>query len=665
MSDSSINEYARARMKEVRPDLNVNPGSPLDVHLIPPIAALLPSLDEKLAEKYEITADDRANLLVTQRSEGEDSQVQVRLFFVSPIELNYGVDQIPMSDDSGADFNNEYAVVVTAAEMALYTYEDYYYTDITVHGETQFTSSSSLEWIDAPSEFSHLLVLSIPSTGALQEDDEALDARVTKEMSLRNVVTNPGAEAWFFDNYPDNMRDTLSVGFGDSKMQRNINTTVGAHLAGFMDVYTKEDIPTDLKLKDTIGLLTSREWERDISVAFMQEDAATGDMYEDTYHKNWISTYTPTVGNIVRHTAPVGGFTTPTDYSVDMVTGIITAVDWASGGEIMCDPDDTPFNTGAAAGDWTNDTLPRDVKINGTGFTNTGETGLATKATDILPGMFLVLSNGTDTETYLVISVNTGTSVVTLDRDAITAAGAASDVLWRREPVSINFKYNPMGVELEEFDNPLMWINSVTVLDPLTDEPLDPLTLIARKEGYGSGAYGAGPYGFGTSEGWILTPDDENYRYSVHETGVLEFQGNFLGDRIEISYKTSTRMAAFQAGMDANRSSGSDVLVKTFVPIGVTLTVDVTGGPGVTEITGLDAYIWDLAGTMELSDIVDKLYDLGATYVDLEDLSNQMTLEQWNIDGTFSNITIPSSGQINLSDPTTRFLPVSITVNVS
>ena len=279
--------------------------------------------------------------------------------------------------------------------------------------------------------------------------------------------------------------------------------------------------------------------------------------------------------------------------------------------------------------------------------------------------MFIVLTNGTDTETYLIISFDTVAGTITLDRDVIDDLGSGSTEGWRREPVAVKFKYNPMGVELEDFDNPLMWINSVTVLDPLTDEPLDPLTLITRKEGYGFGAYGAGPYGFGVSEGWLLIPDDENERYSVDETGVLEFQGNYLGDRVEISYKTSTRMAAFQTGMDANKADGANVLVKTFVPVGVSLTVDVTGDTGVTAITGLDAYLWGLAGSMEISDIVNELYTLGATYVDLEDLIDSMTLEQWNIDGTFSNITIPASGQISLSDPTTRFLPVSITVTVS
>lgn len=632
-------------MNEIRADLNVSPGTPLDIFLVNPLAALLPSLDEKLEEKYEISSDDRANLLLTSRSDGENSQFLLRLYFTSPTDLSYGADQMSLKDGSGYDFGNLYAVGVSSSEMALYTYEDYYYTDVTVYGETQFTTSSSIEWEDAPDSYSHLLVVSITNSGALAETDDALDDRVSKEIALRNVVTNPGAEAWFFDNYPDNMRDTLAVGYGDTKMARDVNTTLGANIGGMIDIYTKEDLPSDLTLKKTIDLLTSRTWSRTVSVAFMQEDAATGDMYEDTWHKNMVSG-TVSVESIVRSvTVP---FTT-TDYSIDIVTGIITCVDATT--TIRCDKDASPH-----------------VKL--TGWNNTSgdarsiDTGLFV-ASDLDNDMFVILTNGTDTETYMIISFDIAGQTITLDRDVIDDLGSGSTEGWRREPVSIDFDYNPMGVELEEFDNPLMWINSVTVLDPLTDEPLDPLTLISRKEGYGAGTYGSGPYGFGSTEGWLLHVDDENYRYSIDETGVLEFQGNYLGDRVEISYKTSTRMAAFQTGMDSNRSLAADVLVKTFVPVGVTLAVDVDGDTGVTDITGLDSYIWGLSGTMELSDIVSELYDLGATYVDLEDLKDQMTIEQWNIDGTFSNITIPDSGQISLSDPTARLLPVSITVNVS
>jgi len=108
----------------------------------------------------------------------------------------------------------------------------------------------------------------------------------------------------------------------------------------------------------------------------------------------------------------------------------------------------------------------------------------------------------------------------------------------------------------------------------------------------------------------------------------------------------------------------ANTLVKAFTPVGVTINVDVDAETGITEIAGLDEYIWGLANRMELSDIIKELYDRGATEVDLDDLIANSVFEKWNIDGSFVTLVPSGAGILDIGDETSRFMPLSITINI-
>ena len=634
-----MREFVREYLRRARPDLNIKTGTPLELQMIDPLAALLPVLDDKIETKFDLGLDEKAELYLCERDPGSKSEFIVRFYFVSATELTYGAREMVMYDGNGSLFTNKYTVSVPTADMRLYTDEEYFYTDITVEGDNSFAATSTLEWETPVSAYSYLAVTSITTGGHLSESDEALETRIVNETSARNMVTGPGILSFYNDKHPGLIRDVLSVGMGEDEMLRDINTDLSFHTGNHIDIYMKEDLPVSTTLKHDILALDDWTFAESVSTIF-QDTGETGSVY----FKNLLPATEYTI--VATSQARAVTFLEGTDYDIDRVNGIVT---WDPGGDIIQDP------TGVAWGSFSQKAGVGNERI---------MDGVVFGPTELYPGIFIKSIHQVTLieEWFLVVAVDDSVNEFTVDRDLDSVV---TYINYRYEPVQYDIKYHPMGIPLTEFTNPLMWIDTATVLDPLTDESYDLGVYIFPKGGYGIGSYGSGPYGLGSTEGWVLKPDDDNYRYSSLETGVLEFQGNYLGDRVEVAYRYAPNIEAFQTEADQYRCEGANVLIKAFTPTAANLTIDVTGDTGVTEITGIDEYIWTLSNRVELSDISDELYSLGATFVDLGDLINDSVFVKWKIDGTFETLTADSTGVLDINDRTSRLLPGDIEITVS
>ena len=640
-----MREHVLELLRRARPDLVIKAGSPLETSFIDPLAAILPVLDRKLSDRYQISVEDKANLFLLGRDEGENSEIIVRLYFISPEELNYGAGLMTFTTSAGVVMANKYAVVVPTSEMAIYTDDDYYYSDITLEGEGTFNPGDTLDWDSPTTNFSFLAVTSTLIGGHLPETDTELDERIDHECILRNIGSLPGAEAWLEDQFPGMIRDAYAVGFGDTKMERDVIGTT--HVGGYVDLYVKEDLPVEKTYTFDVAPLTDAIYTRSIGIVF--DDAA-----QDLYFQNILAAtdaaFTATSQVRATITTPGSGFSfvegVAADFTVNRTTGVVTM----GAGNIIAD-----------AASWQDGDLDMDAINNRLVVWGGGALDLTEY---IFPNMLVEVSSsiGANPLWYLVISVTANN--FTLDRD-VPAALYGSEVNIRRfEPVQFDFSYNPLGIKLSDLERPVMWVNTLTEIDPLTEEPYDPTITVTRIGGFGTGVYGAGPYGFSDIDGWMLSIVDENYRYSNEEDGCIELVGGYLGSRIQVNYLSVPNIDSIQDSVDSQRAMSAHTLVKAFTPVSVTINVDVEVETGITEITGMEEYIWGLANRIELSDIIKELYARGATYVDLDDLISGSVFEKWNIDGSFVTLVPSAAGVLDIGDETSRFMPISITINI-
>jgi hypothetical protein len=654
-----MRELVREYINRVRPDLNPRAGSPLETIFLDAAAALLPTLDSKISQRYSLSTEDKANLFLLVKDVGAQSEITVRLYFTAACELIYGIGQMGFTAGSGKSMSNKYPVNITSAQMNIYTDDTYYYADIDLTGGSIFISTDSLSWDNPADDFSYLSVSTITSGGHIAETDTTLEDRLANEISLRNIVTHPGAEAWLYDQYQTLIRDAYSVGMGDDEMLRDM---IGeAHFGGYIDLYVKEDLPVERTFVfDVVPLDKTIEQ----SVTLLFESLTESLIYKNilpAVEASITATSTVRTGRTFAEGGMVGYF------NVDRENGTITTLSPSQTINSMI-ADQTPWQPGVDPGynHWNFDTHDPRAIFNGEDYTgveylpvNSFVRVVCTTSTPPIDEFFIIVSAG-----FVSTVPNFGTRIV-LDRDVPLTVDKNDLHLYRFEPVQFDFSYHPMGVDLTSLERPLMWINEINEVDPLTDEPYVPAEPILLMGGYGSGFYGLGPYGLGSTTGYKLIVDDINYRYSCDEEGCIEFIGDYLGSRVQLNYLTSPNLQTIQDAVDSNRAMGSNVLVKAFTPIGLTISVDVDAEVGVTEITGMEEYIWTLANTIELTDIISELYDRGATFVDLDDLISNSTFVKWKTDGSYETLTASSAGVINADDATARFLPLSITVTVS
>jgi len=278
---------------------------------------------------------------------------------------------------------------------------------------------------------------------------------------------------------------------------------------------------------------------------------------------------------------------------------------------------------------------------------------------NILPGFLLSYNSAmylVKTVVPCVMGVSSG--IITVDRD-ITSGGLLPLTLY--EPVRVSYTYIPLGVELSDLESPVLSLDAVNVLDPLTDEIIE--ETLAPMPGFGTGNFGLGGYGRGNVDGYEFHVDDENLRYSVYEEGFLEIPRDYHLERIGVDYSMDSFVGAVQDVLDANRPKTADLKAFAFIPCQVNMDLLVVDST--IDITSIRYMIWEMPGQMELTDIVHEMYNLGQDPVKWSDFYDRSTYKIWKRDGSYVTVIPNSDGIITLSSLAERFLPQSITSRTS
>lgn len=622
MSDKR--DYVLEKLRAARADLTLHRGDPIYYTTVDPAAVIVEAIREDIAEVRNPTLDEKGDNFFVPRTSDISANVIVRIYFNAAIGLNY--DPLIIYDDSGVEFESAAIVSRTKQEMELYQEDDYYYVDVTFEGDGVFSSGSSLVWSDAPDEFSHMSVTTVNSSGQVAETDDDYEERIEVELTLRNSVTADGFPGLLDRLYGNQVRETLSVGFLDDMMERDVIDT--HHMGGMVDAYVKGNMMSTTQLKaDTTDDL-DRTLTKDIMVTFDEDTTVS-------LWTNKIATLVLTSG-VRTKTFAEGALN---DYTYDATVGEITRV---AGGDIVeWDP------LTASGGPFT-------YGITGDYFTFSA--GSNVHFLTIEDDMLLIH----DGYVYLVRDVTvSGTSLrIYVERTIESADTGAGLVCY--EPVVATMTYEPIGAELADFDNPVMKIDSLYVLDAISDEETD--VEIPPMGGFGEGTFGGGPFGLGDDLGWLLTVDDANERYSIREAGVLEVPWTNYGDRFSVNYRNLPDIADYQAAIIDHRTEAADVLVKAFTPVYVYINAKVEA---VSVPTNVDQYIWGIKGGIELSDLIAELYEQGVTMVNLDELIDNSEFIIWNPDGTYEHVYRTAAGVIELDNDTLRLYPIEIVLDNS
>jgi hypothetical protein len=201
-----------------------------------------------------------------------------------------------------------------------------------------------------------------------------------------------------------------------------------------------------------------------------------------------------------------------------------------------------------------------------------------------------------------------------------------------------------------------MKVKSIEVLDPSTGEPTG--TFLDTTGGYGQGGYGVGPYGVGTGPEWLLRVITANLRFSTEEDNYIDISKAYTGFSLRVTYDYAPQISEYQTYVenDLNRIETAELKVKHSIPVfvdtatSIDYTVLASNASALSE-TGMQTAVEDFIDTipigtsLELSDIIDLLYNNGASKVGL---GFSLVGEIHNTDGTIEFISNTNDGELTV-----------------
>jgi hypothetical protein len=642
MSRETITKLLQEVATENNINVDLRPGSPMYIYLVDLLAATLTSLLEQTAAAGVMDVNERADNFYVTDGASTPSEFTVRLYFWDPTTLQYAANTMSFTS-GGSAYSNKFPVSWPSQNMAFYTDGVYYYYDVVLEGESPVASGTVLTFDSPPSSFSHVVISSITTGGSAAYSEDELEEAIRRELSLRNNVTRPGIVAYLSNLYGSELKDVLVQGFLDAEQNRDIYNNV--HMGGYVDVYLKGGSPVPKTLKfDNVE-------DDDVEISAgctICESSTLPQTHLTTFElRSWIrpAAWYPPLGYYV--------FTEGVDYTIGMETGAVSllgidmtmthlaaGINVRTGGLVYGVVDDVQLIL--------NRTFTFSGILDPANYVNVGH------IVQLVSGAGIVLDN------FIVNAVNSGFGgTFVVDHDVDLADIAATAMVYYLEPIRCVYDYNPIGAKLEDFDAPVLSLDSVTVLDPLTDE--ETTTEVPPMPGFGYGHFGGGGFGVGDSFGYFLHSFDELVRYSMRETGFLELPSSFELERVGCDYHTDTLISSAHTDLLENRARPADVLAFAFVPAITDFVCRVRSAEELNEAE-ISSMIWSMPGEIELSDVVRGLYELGATYVNIDDLFNASTYTVWSKDGVLSRVVPTSDGKLTLSSITERFLPRSITI---
>lgn len=607
--------------------------------------SILTVLEEDDPDSFdEDVVDALASNVFIERSEGSKATGTVRVRYFSPQAVDIGTGLAAFLDSSGKRYLNTNPVSITAAEMSLNVDGSLYYFDVAVEAEEEGTDGNIdiggiQEFENEPENVANVTNLSAFSNGVSKETNTELIDRIEVAVTVRALVTGRGIVTTMQDNFPT-ILEIKPIGFGDPEMQRDI--VYNTHIGGHVDVWVKTPSLTEDAEYDVTGLVSdpTRQVSGSSSVVMLEASPTEYDLTHSNLDDEISSPVARSADGFV-------GYAEGTDYNIDLGTGKISRI---SGGNIYNNSDTTGTTQVDGNGDlkWFSDA------------------GATEDFTFVRPGMQLTIT--APSSVAGVYSVKAATSVLITIYGEFPAAVVGS-VEWQIDDVvNVTYDYNPLSIDViqtarstnrEDYtitNVPVMKVKSIEVLDPSTGEPTG--TFLDTSGGYGQGGYGVGPYGIGTGPEWLLRVVTANLRFSSSEENYIDISKAYTGFSLRVVYDYAPQISEYQTYVenDLNRVETADLEVKHFIPVFVDTVTPITykvlaSNASALSATDMQTAVEDLIDTvpigtsLELSDIVDLLYNSGASQVGL---GFSLKGEIHNTDGTIEFITSTDDGELTV-----------------
>lgn len=664
-----VKEFIIERLLEFDSSFDTGAGVPTTSLLIEPLSVILqPIIDELTVVQAsssiltildssdpdsfpEDIVDGLASNAFVERNPGAigSDVMRIRFFEPQPFDAQQGV--LIFRGGSGQRFSNSEAFQVTESEMSLNKEGSLYYADIPIvsleEGSDFNIDAGGITSMEAePAGVANVTNLFGIQDGLDKETNTELIDRIKVAVTVRALVTGRGIIVTLTENFTT-IEEITPIGFGDPEMMRDIVYNV--HIGGSVDVYIKTSNFTSA-FKDVFGLEVdvSRQSPGYGTVALLAEGVgySVGQAGVDRTNSS------PLVKAIDGLFVYTEGATD--DYVIDDATGLIARV---SGSLI--------FHEVGISG------VVTDVKT----ITETGAFA------DARRGMILTIDTpGTVSGSYTVKDSPDDDTLVIYGEFAI---GSETGVNWQLDDnLTVSYEYNPVSIDIIETaratdreiftitDVPMMYIESIEILDPLSGEPTG--ELLSSLGGFGAGPFGVGGFGVGSGADYRLIVEDSTLRHSAEENNYIEFDAGLVGYALRVNYFHASAIPPIQAFMDDrnNQSMTASLLARHHIPVYVDsqepIDYDIRAADESTAIStddmatliGQHVNDIDQDADLETSDVIDVMYDNGAVRVDLSsvqslrgEIHNHNGSVEYTLPDDAGSMVIPNN---DIEDPTDK-----------
>jgi hypothetical protein len=691
-----ITAFIIEKLLEFDPQFDTGSGDAMSGLFIEPLSVILQPVSNELAVIQaagsiltilessnpdafpEDIVDALASNAIVSRKTGQVGSDVERLRFFEPQAFSAQQGVLVWLGPSGQRYTNAQPVSFTRAEMSLNQEGSLYYVDIPIVAIDQGASFNTAENTITSMETTPAGVASMSnlfgvSEGRTRETNTELINRIKIAVTVRALVTGRGIIVTLTENFAS-LVEVQPIGMGAPEMMRDIVYNV--HIGGNVDIYVRASAFTQAS-QDVFGLkLDTTRQQAGLSVVSCPVADSPVTLTNLSVDR---TSRTPTVKSI-------DGFVTfaeGVDYTISDAAGTITRRKNAVEDPLTLTPSTIFHSIGSGGTATDNKTL-----------------SLGAFFTQVRPGMIVTVTGPAAVAgRYTVKTVpnaNTATIYGAFPGLSYPVAAVAFEV---DENLSVSYDYNPASVDVIAAPRsasrtpytitttPVMLLQTIEVLDPLSGNPTG--TLLDGQGGYGIGGFGQGGYGIGTGADYALVVAQPTLRFSAKEDNYIEFAQSQVGISVRVTYLWSSSIAAMQAFCDDrdNQSETASLIVKQFIPVYVDGQAVVRYKiPASTQATAISVaamtslvtdLITNISGgaSLELSDLVDLLYNNGASEVDLDGLEklrgsihNENGVVQFVFPSTTGVMSIPSDP---IPDPTdkplspriARFVPGAITLS--
>jgi hypothetical protein len=653
-----VRDFIIQRLLEFDPNFDTGNGVPTTGLMIDPQSIILqPIIDELTAVQAsqsiltilgasdpdafpEDIVDGLASNAFVERIPGAIGSTVERVRFFEPQDFSSPMSVLIWRGPAGQRYSNSEPVSVTSAEMALNQDGSLFYVDIPIialdQGADYNVDAGAITTMEAePQGVANVTNLFAVGQGRDRETNTQLIDRIKVAVTVRALVTGRGIIVTLTENFTT-IEEIQPIGFHDPEMMRDIVYNV--HIGGNVDVYVKTGTFTPGS-KDIFGL------EVDTTRQRVASDAIALLVQSVEYSLSHGSIDRTNVAPTVMTVDGLGPFTEGADYAIDDADGLIARL-----------PVSAIFH------------------VDGTGgVVSTGKTLTKTGAfAGVRTGMILTVDNPADVAGTYTVKDHLSNNAITIYGNFSVTDETGVD-FHVDDNLMVTYEYNPISVDIIKTvrsvdrtdytitDTPIMDIDSIQVLDSLSGNPTG--AVLNGAGGFGAGGFGEGGFGVGEGADYVFVVTQSTLRFSWNEDNYIEFDDSLVGTAVRVNYEVANEVPPIQAFMDDrdNQSQSASLLAREFIPVFVdsveplvyTIATSTSATAiSVDDMTTLVKQLIDATNegdALEISDIVDLLYNNGARRVDLG--SAQALLgEIHNEDGTVVFVSPNTAGDLAIPD---------------